>query len=137
MLCKQLPFSFFKLLSHILLFVTPQTVTHQAPLSMRFPRQQYWSKLPFPPGYLPYPGIKHGSSTLQADSLPTGPPEKPTTCYLHELLCPSVLFCIMRIIWIDVAYNVHSSFHLLSSVPFSLQCRKLKTAVCEIVHCLL
>ena len=38
---------------------TPQTVAHQAPLSMRFSRQEYWNELPFPtPGDLPNPGIK-------------------------------------------------------------------------------
>ena len=42
-------------------FVTPWTVAHQAPLSMGFPRQEYWSGLPFPsPGDLPDPGIKAG-----------------------------------------------------------------------------
>ena len=51
------------------LFATPWTVAYQAPLSMGFYRQEYWSGLPFPsPGYLPDPGIKLGSSTLQADS---------------------------------------------------------------------
>ena len=40
-------------------FVTPWTVACQAPLSMGFPRQVYWSGLPFPPpGYLPNPGTK-------------------------------------------------------------------------------
>ena len=34
--------------SHVRLFVTPWIVAHQAPLSMRFPRQEYWSGLPFP-----------------------------------------------------------------------------------------
>ena len=52
--------------------VTPWTVAHQAPLSMGFSRQEYWSGLPCPSlGDLPNPGIKHGSPTLQADSLPT------------------------------------------------------------------
>ena len=51
---------------------TPWTVAHQAPLSMGFSRQEYWSGLPFPsPGDLPNPGIKPGSPALQADSLPT------------------------------------------------------------------
>ena len=41
------------------LFVTPWTVAHQAPPSMGFPRQEYWSGLPFPsPGDLPHPGIE-------------------------------------------------------------------------------
>ena len=56
-----------------LTFVTPQTVTCQAPLSMEFSRQEYWHGLQFPPlGDLPKPGIEPGSpasSALQADSL--------------------------------------------------------------------
>ena len=49
----------------------PWTVAPQAPLSMGFPRQEYWSGLPFPsPGDLPSPGLEPGSSALQADSLP-------------------------------------------------------------------
>ena len=51
---------------------TPWTVAHQAPLSMGFPKQEYWGGLPFPsPGDLPDPGIKPRSPALQADSLPT------------------------------------------------------------------
>jgi len=50
---------------------TPWTVVHQAPLSIGFPREEYWSGLPFPsPGDLPDPGIKLSFLTLQADSLP-------------------------------------------------------------------
>ena len=51
--------------------VTPWTVSCQAPLSMGFSRQEYWSALPFPsPGDLPDPGIEPGSPALDADSLP-------------------------------------------------------------------
>ena len=53
-------------------------MAHQAPLSMGFPRQEYWSGLTFPsPGDLPDPGIEPGSPALQADSLPFEPPGKP------------------------------------------------------------
>ena len=46
-------------LSRVSLFVIPWTVALQAPLSMEFSRQEYWSWLPFPPpGDLPDPGIK-------------------------------------------------------------------------------
>ena len=49
--------------------VTPWTVACQAPLSMRFPRQEYWSGLPFPaPGDIPNPRIEPQSPALQADS---------------------------------------------------------------------
>ena len=52
--------------------VTPWTVAHQAPLSKGFPRQEYWSGLPFPsPGDLSNPGIKPSFPALQADSLPS------------------------------------------------------------------
>ena len=47
---------------------------YQAPLSMRFSRQEYWSRLPFPsPGTLPDPGIEPRFPALQADSLPSEP----------------------------------------------------------------
>ena len=65
-----------KSLSRIRLFATPWTVAHQAPLSMGFSRQEYWSGLPFPsPGDLPYPGIEPGPPALQADSLPSAEPK--------------------------------------------------------------
>ena len=51
---------------------TPWTVARQAPLSMGFPRQEYWSGLPFlSPGDLPDPAIEPGSPALQANSLVT------------------------------------------------------------------
>ena len=59
----------------------PWTAACQAPLSMEFSRQEYgsgFSRIPCPsPGDLPNPGIKPGSPTLQADSLPSKPPGKP------------------------------------------------------------
>ena len=49
----------------------PWTVARQAPLSLEFFRQEYWSGLLFPsPGDLPHPGIEPGSAALQVDSLP-------------------------------------------------------------------
>ena len=66
-------------------FATPWTVACQAPLSMGFSRQEYWSGLPFPsPGNPPYPGIKPRSPALQADSLPTelqGKPQRQHICF--------------------------------------------------------
>ena len=65
-----------KSLSHVQLFVTPWT--YQAPPSMGFSRQEYWSGLPFPsPGDLPEPGIKPRSPALQTDVLTSEPPGKP------------------------------------------------------------
>ena len=71
-----------QLLSCVQLLTTLRTVAHQAPLSMRFPRQEYWSGLPCPPpGDLPGPGIEPTSLCLlhwRADSLPL--PEKIDDC---------------------------------------------------------
>ena len=61
-------------LSCVWLSVIPQTVAHQAPPSIEFPRQEYWSGLPLPsPGGLPDPGMEPWSPALQADSLPSEP----------------------------------------------------------------
>ena len=58
--------------------MTLWTIARQAPLPMGFSRQEYWSGLPCPPlGDLPNPGIEPRSLSLQADSLPSEPPEKP------------------------------------------------------------
>ena len=68
-------------LSFVLLFLTLWTVPHQAPLSMGFSRQEYWSGLPFPPpGDLPNPGIEPESPTSPAVAgglFTTAPPAKP------------------------------------------------------------
>ena len=69
--------------------LTPLTkwiVAGQAPLSMEFSRQEYWSGLPFPsPGDLPNPGIELRSPTLQADGLSSEPPGKPLPANAEEL----------------------------------------------------
>ena len=93
-----------KSLSSVQLFATPWTVAHQAPLSMGFSRQEYWSRLPFPsPGDLPDPEIKLRSPTLQADSLPSEPPGKPnyynilyTTYSLYTIIDLSVQFSLVH-----------------------------------------
>ena len=67
-----------------LLTVTPWTVALQAPLSMKFSRQECWSGLPFaPPGDLPDPGIEPKSPVLQSDSLPLEPSGKHQGCFMH------------------------------------------------------
>ena len=65
-------------LSRAWLFATPWTAAHRVPVSMRFSRQGYWSRLSFPsPGDLPSPGIEPGSPVLQTDSLLTELQGKP------------------------------------------------------------
>ena len=77
-----------KSLSHVRLFATSWTIAYQTPLSVGFSRQGYWSGLPFPSlGELPDPETEPRSPTLQADALPSEPPEKPdqgtNLCPLH------------------------------------------------------
>ena len=74
---------------------TPWTTAHQAPLSMGFSRQEYWSGMPCPPpGDVPNPGIEPGSPALQADSLLSEPPGKLLLLLLLLLSCLSrVRFC--------------------------------------------
>ena len=84
-----------KSLSRVRLFATPWTVAYQAPQSMEFSRQEYWSGLPFPsPGDLPnpeieptsvfWPGEFHGRRSLVGYS-PRGRKELDTTEWLHSL----------------------------------------------------
>ena len=81
------------LLSLIWLFVSPWTAACWAPLSMGFPKQEYWNRLPLSSsGDLPNPGIKPRSSILQADSLPSEQSGKP---YIHYVcVCVCVCVCV-------------------------------------------
>jgi len=69
--------------------VTPWTATCQAPLSMRFSRQEDWNGLPFlPPGDLPDPGIKPTSPACPASAsgfFTTEPPGKPEGAHIFSL----------------------------------------------------
>ena len=111
-----------KLLGHVWLFVTPWTVAYQAPWTMGFTRQEYWSGLPWPsPGDLPDPGIEPGSSALQPDTLPSEPPGKPWETYRLLFIYNrtlkirlqqsgfSWLLCILLILhpfWVSLQYGI-------------------------------
>ena len=88
-----------KLLSPVQLFATQWSVALQAPPSMGFSRQEYWSGLPFPsPGDLPNPGIEPRSPALQADALTSEPPGKPPLSpYMFQIVfqnpCIIMLSC--------------------------------------------
>ena len=67
-----------KLLSYVWLFTTTWTIAYQAPLSMRFSRQEYRSGLPFPsPGDHPKPGIEPVSPALAGAFFTIEPSRKP------------------------------------------------------------
>ena len=71
-------------------FATPWTAACQDPLSIGFPKQEYWSGLPFPfPGAPPDPGINSASPALQVDSLPGRHPGSPFVYLTHfQILSP-------------------------------------------------
>ena len=74
-----------KSLSRVRLFATSWAVAHQAPLSMGFPRQEYWSGLSFPPpGYLPDPGIEPVSPALAGGLFTTDLPKKPSGAHIFS-----------------------------------------------------
>ena len=67
---------------------------------MGFPRQEYWSGLPFlSPGDLPDPGIETRSPTLQPDSLPSEPPGQPTHIYVNLLAWPKSSFGFFYVLY--------------------------------------
>ena len=94
-------------LSHVRLFATPWT-TVQPPLSMGFPRKEYWSELPFPsPVDLPDSEIEPGSSALAGGFFTTEPPRKPICAlrcskYFHSFHLPSHTLIIIILQMIEV-----------------------------------
>ena len=92
--------------------MTPWTAAHQAPLSMRFSRQRYWSGLPFPsPGDLPNSGIEPGSSALQEDSLLTELQGKP---YSTGYSSVNILHSLGAMLRIYFMHNLHCVFCFLA-----------------------
>ena len=114
------------MLSHVQLFVTPWHVTCQVPLSMGFPKQEYWSGLPFPsPGDLPHPGIKPTSPTLVGKFSTTDHQGSPYVCvcvYRYRYNFRRMVYvCIYTIIYILSGFPGGAS----SKEP-ACQCRRCK-----------
>ena len=85
--------------------MTAQTVALQAPLSMGFSREEYWSGLPFrSPGDLPNPGIEPRSPAFQADSLPAKPPGKPSHLILSNI---NVIKKVKNVTVTFIGFNLH------------------------------
>ena len=124
-----------KSLSRVQFFLTPWTVAHQAPPSMEFSRQEYWSGLPFPsPGDLPDPGIEPRSPTLQADALTSEPPGKPTI-HCKQLLNKEMLLLLMILV-LHPCFSKSSFFentflhHFQLLKPSPLVQAQVKTHLC-------
>ena len=99
--------------AHAQVCLTLWTVAHQAPLSMGFSRQEYWSGLPYlSPGYLPDSGIKPVSLALAGEFFTAEPQEKPALV-VQEPFCWSKLFSV-RIAPCVVVFLVCSSEELSS-----------------------
>ena len=110
------------------LFVTLWTTTRQAPLSMRFFRQEYWRGLPFPPsGDLPDPGIEPASPAapeLQAGSLLPEPPGKTHSRELvkSDYLIPFSVRRLKFLLWLPEVfiYKKQAKFHFCSCSKLDL-----------------
>ena len=102
---------------------TPWTAAHQAPLSVGFSRQEYWSGVPLPsPGDLPDPGIELRSPAMRADALPCEPPGNPPfSTLLREsqnwvwTVCVTSLADVVVCIILDAAPTYRPSFSLLQA----------------------
>ena len=106
-----------------------------------FSRQECWSGLPFPsPGHLPEPGIKPGSPALQADSLPSEPPEKPVLwkkgksesashSVMSDCLRPHALYSPWNSPGQNIGVDCHSLLHRIFLTQRSnlglLHCRQI------------
>ena len=110
---------FYKSPRMVQLFGTPWTVTLQAPLSMGFPWQEYWSGLPFPSPEDPSDwGIKPASLALQKDSLPSEPPGKCASKHIkvkllhkRDLSIPRVKFSNNIVLAFQTNFRLASFFN--------------------------
>ena len=98
-------------LTHVRLFVAPWTVAREAPLSMEFPRQEYWSGLSSPPEDPPDPGIQPLSPALAGGFFTTSANwEAPFNSYAHET---GKGCCLLRGLMVGVGGR-HRFYHILS-----------------------
>ena len=95
-------------LSCVTLFATQFTVSHQVPLSVEFPRQEYWSEVPFPSaGVLPHPGIEpasYVSPALAGGFFTTVPPGKLPACYIQTFMNQSLAASLASSFYIPVLF---------------------------------
>ena len=93
----------------------PWTVAYQAPPSMGFSRQEYWSGVPFPsPGDLPDSGIKPGSPAFQAYALTSEPPGKPLR-YTHSLAYQTRCKVTLKLFFRSQCLGSSSNFRVSNS----------------------
>ena len=97
------------MLSHVRLFVTSRTVASLAPLSMGFPRQEYWSRLSFPPpGALPDTGIDPAFPALAGGFFTTEPSMKSPSRETNSCIIPTK--CDTWHSRMEFTHNIHWNF---------------------------
>ena len=121
-----------QLLSCIQLFMTPWTVARQAPLSMGFPRQEYWSELPFPsPGDLPNSGIEFTMPVFEGGFFTTELLGKP---WFSASIVPAFSLCKRSSPFSSFFPPGYSASHSLFSSPIKSKgapsCIRQKILVC-------
>ena len=122
------------LLSHVQLFSTSWTVARQAPLSMEFSRQEYWSGLPFPsPGNLPNPEIEPTSPALAGRFFTTEPPDvhkiMKLKCLVKALIIHSILIILLACAFVDTEVLFFELYHI-EEFSQGIYCCFLKGCVC-------
>ena len=111
-----------KSLSRVWIFVTLWTVGHQVPPSVGFPRQEYWSGLPFPsPGDLPDPGIEPKSSALRADTLTSEPSGKPNMVIIQDNYNNFTRVMVTKCVslFLEAAQWMFNTIIVIVSIPYS------------------
>ena len=107
-------------LNCIQLSEAPWTAAHQAPLSMGFPRQEYWSGLPYPsPGDLPKPGIEPESSALAGglkNTTLSGPTEAPPHLREGNQSIPPSKESVLTVLFLKSS-SVNSSIYFVRVQP--------------------
>ena len=115
--------------------MTPWTVACQAPLSMAFPRQEYWCGLPFPPpGHLPDPGIEPVSPALAGRFFPTKSPGKPSDTHILPwkgvwwLKKKKIVVIVPKLLSVIVVlFILINILSLASHLLFKMCCKLLRT----------
>ena len=118
-------------------------MTHQAPLSKGFPRQEYWSGLPFPSlGVLTNQGIKSVSPALAGRFFTTEPREK-TTCvymcvYIHIYIyiCVCICVCIYTYTYMCVCICVCVYIYIHQSFCCTARTQYCKSTILRVFSCI-
>ena len=134
---KTLLLLLFSCFSSVCLCETLWTVARQAPLSVEFSRQEYWSGWPFPsPGDLPDTGIEAGSPALQAESLPSESPEKPPNTLIFFVIEVQLLISVVLVSTCSEMNQLYIYIYtLLFEFPFHLgHHRALNRVPCAIYN---